>query len=926
MNCGVPVMKSLPDLCGVSKPFVRKRSGMMRLVTGAALMLAVVTSPVAGDVITNSTPGSSSFVVPAGVTEVRIIAEGASGGVQAGGAGLGGAGAVTSGVFAVTAGDTIRYVVGQQPSGGTGFEAGGGGSTGVFINGTLVTVAGGGSGYDNTQVGGGQGGRAAEGGQDGPARGPCGITLGGTGGAGGSGGNRSPAGCGVPDNGGGGGGGINSAGQEAGPGGGTGGGAADLNALDGLSVAPGGLGDNDGGAQGANGGSGFTGGGGADPREAGGGGGYSGGAGANESGQPGGGGSFVVASALFQSKTNGANSTNNGNGSVEIAFSRLTVVKAVVNDDAGTATAASFTLRLAATLGDVTTATAFSSGSVVDMRSGGATNQYTLSEDALAGYTQTANTCAPLTHAVANIGTNYTCTITNDDNDVSLIVADDDDFSATPVNGATGGTAGDAYAGDTLNGVQVTAAQVTPTVTTPATPIGGGPVPVLATSGATEGQVTVPAGTPAGTYTIAYEICETLNPGNCDDAVVTVVVDPPAIVADDDDFTAVPIDPLTGGTAGNVLGNDTLNGAAFDPADVTIAVTDAAGIPGLTISPAGDLIIPPGVAAGTYAIEYEICEVLNPANCDTAIATVVVGVPGATGLVDDISAGNIPGTAVTLRVLRNDNDPANIFDRSTLTIVGTAGPGAPLVVPGEGTWTVELASGSITFTPEPGFLGNPTPIRYQVTDIFGNLLAPAAVVILYEFNAAFICSDVIGKVFDDKNQDGQQDEGEAGIPAARLATVNGDIITTDEYGRYSVPCAAIPQDIGSTFLLKLDPRSLPTGYRLTTENPKTVRLTQGTMRRMNFGVTVSNVVRVDLTSDAFDASGQISAELDKGLKVLVASVAKKPSTLRISYFVDGGSVEVAKKRLDLVEARLRALWRGKGSYQLSLEKTIVERK
>ena len=128
------------------------------------------------------------------------------------------------------------------------------------------------------------------------------------------------------------------------------------------------------------------------------------------------------------------------------------------------------------------------------------------------------------------------------------------------------------------------------------------------------------------------------------------------------------------------------------------------------------------------------------------------------------------------------------------------------------------------------------------------------------------------------------------------------------------------------FLLKLDPRSLPTGYRLTTENPKTVRLTQGTMRRMNFGVALSNLVQVDLTVEAFNPeSGQISTALDDGLKALVAAVATTPSTVRLIYFVDGESPAVAMQRLNLVEDRLHELWRANGNYQLSLEKTVVER-
>jgi CshA-type fibril repeat protein len=508
------------------------------------------------------------------------------------------------------------------------------------------------------------------------------------------------------------------------------------------------------------------------------------------------------------------------------------------------------------------------------------------------------------------------------------IQAQDDNLTGTPIDPVAGGVAGNVLAGngngaDTLNGVAIT----DPTLITIAVTDPDGLTGV--TIGA-DGTLTVPPGSAPGSYQVVYQICEVAAPANCSTAIATVVVGA-GIVAEDDDLTATPVAAGAGGIAGNVLtdngnGADTLNGVDItNPALVTIAVTNPGGLTGVTIGADGALTVPPGTVPGTYSVEYEICEVAAPANCATATATVLVLDAGDPGLVDDTSSGNIPGSAVTIQVLTNDDDPANIFDPATLTIVGTSGPGQPLVVPGQGTWTVDLATGSITFTPEPGFTGNPTPISYQVTDIFGNLLAPAEVVVLYEFTAAFVCSDVIGKVFDDRNQDGRQDEGEPGIAGAHLATVNGDIITTDEYGRYSVPCAAIPEDIGSTFLLKLDPRSLPTGYRLTTENPKTVRLTQGTMRRMNFGVTLSNVVRVDLTDAAFDAKGEISADLDKGLQALVAAVAKKPSVVRLSYFADGGDTELAKDRLDDVEDRLRDLWRGQGKYQLSLEKTVVER-
>ena len=110
------------------------------------------------------------------------------------------------------------------------------------------------------------------------------------------------------------------------------------------------------------------------------------------------------------------------------------------------------------------------------------------------------------------------------------------------------------------------------------------------------------------------------------------------------------------------------------------------------------------------------------------VAKITVGyVPVAA---DDSSKGNTVGTPVTLKVLANDT-AGDTPVASTLKIVGTSNPGDPLVVPGEGTWSVNPTNGDITFTPLAGFTGNPTPIRYTVNDAQGNPSLPATVVVDY---------------------------------------------------------------------------------------------------------------------------------------------------------------------------------------------------
>ncbi len=67
------------------------------------------------------------------------------------------------------------------------------------------------------------------------------------------------------------------------------------------------------------------------------------------------------------------------------------------------------------------------------------------------------------------------------------------------------------------------------------------------------------------------------------------------------------------------------------------------------------------------------------------------------------------GTVATIKVTTNDSDVDGPLDPNSLTISGTSGPGQSLVVAGEGTWSVNLATGEISFTPLSTFFGDPTP-------------------------------------------------------------------------------------------------------------------------------------------------------------------------------------------------------------------------
>ncbi len=191
----------------------------------------------------------------------------------------------------------------------------------------------------------------------------------------------------------------------------------------------------------------------------------------------------------------------------------------------------------------------------------------------------------------------------------------------------------------------------------------------------------------------------------------------------------------------------------------------------------------------------------------------------------------------------------------------------------------------------------------------------------------FDCSDVIGKVFDDGNANGYQDDGEPGIPNVRVATAKGWLITTDAEGRFHVACAAIPQmDRGSNFIMKLDERTLPSGYRVTTENPRVVRLTRGKMSKINFGATIHRVVRVEVSDAAFAADGdELLPEWARRFSELPEQLKTKPSVLRLAYRLGTVDRHVAGQRLDHLADLIRERWKEmQCCYPLAVETELVE--
>jgi uncharacterized repeat protein (TIGR01451 family) len=211
----------------------------------------------------------------------------------------------------------------------------------------------------------------------------------------------------------------------------------------------------------------------------------------------------------------------------------------------------------------------------------------------------------------------------------------------------------------------------------------------------------------------------------------------------------------------------------------------------------------------------------------------------------------------------------------------------------------------------------------------GNVIANAQATVTIVDEPVFDCSDIIGHVFDDKNGNGYMDAGEPGLPGVRVVTLDGTLITTDSKGRFHVPCAAIPDAaIGSNFLMKLDVRTLPTGYQLTTENPRDVRVTRGKVTELNFGVAIQHEVRVDVTGKAFDPdSTDLTTKWATGVDKLLDLLCHQRSTLLFVYHRGGESEALAADRLSALEDTLRFAWKsGQCGYKLKISSRVEDGK
>jgi uncharacterized repeat protein (TIGR01451 family) len=322
------------------------------------------------------------------------------------------------------------------------------------------------------------------------------------------------------------------------------------------------------------------------------------------------------------------------------------------------------------------------------------------------------------------------------------------------------------------------------------------------------------------------------------------------------------------------------------------------------------------------------------------VTNVLTGAVSGVALVDSFPAGfrYIPGSA------RLDDVPAEPtvsgFQLTWSNLSFAAGAHHTIVLllavgagVGEGEFVnraqafAEVTGAAVSRAKAPAALTRTPVHRAQApAAVLGNAVsAEATAKVRVVPDTTFDCTDVIGKVFDDANGNGRQDPGEKGLPGVRVLTTRGLAAITDEFGRFHITCAITPlEGRGSNFALKLDDRTLPSGYRPTTPQVLVERATRGKTLRFEFGASIHRVVSLDLTDAVFEpGTTDMRLQWRPRLDLLLTELRKSRSVLHLSYLADVEDKQLVDRRLEAIAKSISDAWRAMNCcYELTIEREV----
>ena len=144
-----------------------------------------------------------------------------------------------------------------------------------------------------------------------------------------------------------------------------------------------------------------------------------------------------------------------------------------------------------------------------------------------------------------------------------------------------------------------------------------------------------------------------------------------------------------------------------------------------------------------------------------------------------------------------------------------------------------------------------------------------------------------------------------------------------------ITCAIVPHESrGSDFVLKLDDRTLPSGFRPSSRPVQISRATRGKALRVNFGASIHRVVGLDVADPVFEpGSIEMRPQWKPRINLLLTELQKSPATLRLSYVADVEPESLVEKRLDALKDTIMQTWEDQGCcYELVVEPEIFWRR
>ena len=128
-------------------------------------------------------------------------------------------------------------------------------------------------------------------------------------------------------------------------------------------------------------------------------------------------------------------------------------------------------------------------------------------------------------------------------------------------------------------------------------------------------------------------------------------------------------------------------------------------------------------------------------------------------------------------------------------------------------------------------------------------------------------------------------------------------------------------------MLKLDDRTLPSGYRPSTEKALIQHATRGKALKFSFGASIHRVVGLDVADAVFEpGTTEIRIQWQPRLQLLLDELTKAPAVLRLSYLADVEDADLVERRVQALREQITESWKAQNpGYQLTIEPEVFWR-